>query len=199
MGVVTRFVFDPVHLDSLLGSTRLHVRTRSFATAHAACVLFTDAFVFAVMARLGHLARAIVTLGIFVVIACFFVCATRESSGGGTRGGTRGCGLSYWGGGAGSGGGTRGCLTIIFNWLALARSALAAEFFFEIFTRLAEFHPLIAALSVAFVVCTYFRVRGAFAPSTVATVILLEHSACVVLLIGPVITSMPLARFLTAT
>jgi len=150
------------------------------------------------MARLGQLARAIVTLGFFVVIARFFVRATRESSGGGTGGSTGGCGLSCWGGGGG-GTGTRGCLTIIFNWLALARSALALVFLFEKITGLAEFHPLIAGLSIAFVLCTYLHVHGAFAPGTVATVILLEHSACVVLLIGPVITSMPLARFFTAT
>ena len=53
VGVVTSFILDPVHLDMLLGCTRLHVRTRSLATAHAAYVLFTDALVIAVMARLG--------------------------------------------------------------------------------------------------------------------------------------------------
>lgn len=61
-----------------------------------------NALTLTVVTCLGQFARTVITLRIFVVIACFFVGAASKRGSGGGRGGGRGRGKACGGGGGGS-------------------------------------------------------------------------------------------------
>ena len=80
--IVTGLVFDPVQLHAWFFTARFHVGTGTLAATNATFVFFAKAFTFAIRTRLGKFARAVIALGFWVEITCFFVGATPKCGAG---------------------------------------------------------------------------------------------------------------------